>query len=275
MRNKLACLLISVLASVRLLSGQEVTSSASGDLEKLYGRLVSNYNDSIRIQVNDSIRSIIESYVRSDTIFDHKFNKLRYLGQVTSTDSLVKIVTWNLVLTDTRGRYYCYIVKRQSSRHPHIVYTLTSDYNRNMIRTDTTYSDDNWYGALYYDIRPYTLNGIKHWVLLGIDFGNPYITRKLIDILAFTADGDIVFGMKSFSSSDVIRQREIFEYAATAAMSLRFAGDTAIVFDHLVPFSPEYSDDRQYYGPDYSNDAYILEDGLWHFKLNVDARNSE
>lgn len=93
MRNKLACLLISVLASVRLLTGQEVTSSVSGDLEKLYGRLVKNNNDSIRIQVNDSIRTIIESYVRSDTIFDHKFNNLRYLGQVTSTDSLVKIVT--------------------------------------------------------------------------------------------------------------------------------------------------------------------------------------
>jgi len=274
MRNKLACLLISVLASVRLLTGQEAASSVSGDLEKLYGRLAKNSDDSVRIQVNDSIISIIESYVRSDTIFDHKFNNLRYLGQITSPDSLVKIVTWNLVHTDTTGRYYCYIVKRQSS-HPDLVYTLSSDYNRNMIRTDTTYSDDNWYGALYYDIRPYTLNGMKHWVLLGIDFGNPYITRKLIEILAFTADGDIIFGMESFLSTDVIRFREVFEYAATAAMSLRFAGDRTIVFDHLVPFSPEYSGDRQYYGPDYSNDAYILEDGLWRFKLNVDARNSE
>jgi hypothetical protein len=275
MRNKLACLLILVLASVRLLTGQDIASSVSGDLEKLYGRLMRNSGDSVRIQVNDSIISIIESYVWSDTIFNHKFNNLRYLGQITSPDSLVKIVTWNLVLTGTTGRYYCYIVRRQSSHHPHIVYTLTSGYNRNMIRTDTTYSDDNWYGALYYDIRPYTLNGTKHWVLLGIDFGNPYITRKIIEILAFTADGDIVFGMKSFSSSDVIKHREVFEYAATAAMSLRFADDLAIVFDHLVPFSAEYSDDRQYYGPDYSNDAYFLEDGIWRFKLNVDARNSE
>jgi hypothetical protein len=58
-------------------------------------------------------------------------------------------------------------------------------------------------------------------------------------------------------------------------MSLRFTSDKSIVFDHLVPFSPAMKDDRQYYGPDYSYDAYHFENGLWKLMINVDARNKE
>ncbi len=58
-------------------------------------------------------------------------------------------------------------------------------------------------------------------------------------------------------------------------MSLRFVSRESIVFDHLVPLSPSQEGDRQYYGPDYSNDAYNLENGLWRLKINVDVRNKE
>jgi hypothetical protein len=58
-------------------------------------------------------------------------------------------------------------------------------------------------------------------------------------------------------------------------MSLRFSSDSSIVFDHLVPFSPALMDDRQYYGPDYSFDAYNFENCLWRLTINVDARNKE
>jgi hypothetical protein len=156
-----------------------------------------------------------------------------------------------------------------------LIYRLTAEYNDDQIRTDTTYSADGWYGALYYDIRPQTLIDKMSWVLLGINYGNPMITRKIIDILDFTEDNKIQFGMKLFTSPGTVKHREVFEYSSTATMTLRFADNGLIVFDHLVPFSPEQTNDHQNYGPHYSNDAYILENGLWRFKLNVDARNNE
>jgi hypothetical protein len=111
--------------------------------------------------------------------------------------------------------------------------------------------------------------------VLGIDYGNPLISRKIIDIIDFTPDDKIKFGMRIFSSSDTLKYREVFEYSADAAMSLRFSNDGSIIFDHLVPFSPELANNRQYYGPHYSNDAYVPEQGIWRLKLNVDARNIE
>ena len=275
LKSRILYLLIFILLSPDQINGQTVTKPVSAELEKLYGRLAKNINDSIKIQVNDSIRSIIESYLKSDSVFNHRFNNLRYLGQITSSDSLIKIVSWNLVLSNRSGRYYTYIIRKQNSGTPDIIYRLEADYSENQIRCDTTYSADNWYGTLYYDIRPQSINERTNWVLLGIDYGNPLISRKIIDILDFTPDDKIEFGMKIFSSSGSVKFREVFEYSSDAAMSLRFASDGSIVFDHLVPFSPELINDRQYYGPHYSNDAYIPENGLWRFKENVDVRNIE
>lgn len=244
-------------------------------LEELFERLVDNYNDSDRIRINDSIRLTLDGYVKSDSVFTYRFTNLRYLGQIMSPDSLLKIVTWNLVLENAPGRYYCYFIHKQESGKINKIYRLSVGYNENPVRTDTTYSEPDWYGALYYDIKPYNIENKYCWVLLGIDYGNSFISRKIIDVLSFSKDGSIVFGRKWFVSGDEKKYRDVFEYASNAMMSLRFRSDSSIVFDHLVPFSSAHKDDRQYYGPDYSFDAYNFENGIWKLKINVDVRNQE
>jgi hypothetical protein len=244
-------------------------------LEELFNRLAGNYNDSARIRINDSIRIILDGYAKSDSVFSHKFTNLRYLGQITSPDSLLKIITWNLVLENEPGRYYCYFIRKSNAGKENRIYRLSAIYNEKPIRTDTTYSQSDWYGALYYDLKPYIKDNKQCWVLLGIDYGNAFISRKIIEVLSFTTEDSIVFGRKWFASGDAIIYRDVFEYASNAMMSLRFRSDSTIIFDHLVPFSASHKDDRQYYGPDYSVDAFNYEDGLWKLTINVDARNQE
>jgi hypothetical protein len=251
------------------------TNEASHVLEKLYSRLVNNFDDNDRIRINDSIRFIIDDYVKSDTVFFHRFRNLRYLGQVTSPDSLLKIVTWNLVLTNSPSRYFCYFIRKREQGQKNKIFRLTTIYNENPVKTDTIYSETDWYGALYYDIKPYLINDKKCWILLGIDYGNPFISRKIIDVLSFTPDDSIKFGRKWFASDEFLKFRDVFEYASNGMMSLRFSSDSLIIFDHLVPFSPAQVDDHQYYGPDYSSDGYFFKDGLWRLKINIEARNKE
>jgi hypothetical protein len=50
------------------------------------------------------------------------------------------------------------------------------------------YNPENWYGALYYAVRPVVEGGIRYWLVLGLDYGNPYMTRKVIDVLDFSGD---------------------------------------------------------------------------------------
>jgi hypothetical protein len=119
------------------------------------------------------------------------------------------------------------------------------------------------------------INDKKCWIMLGIDYGNPSVSRKIIEVLSFTNENSILFGRKWFSSGEEIKYRDVFEYASDGIMSLRFRSDSSIVFDHLVPFSSAQNGNRQYYGPDYSYDAYNFENGLWRLIINVDARNKE
>jgi hypothetical protein len=244
-------------------------------LENLYSRLVNNFDDNDRLRINDSIRLIIDSYVASDSVFKHRFTNLRYLGQITSPDSMLKIITWNLVLRSGPSRYFCYFIRKPESGNENRVYRLTATYREEQVRTDTIYTEPDWYGALYYDIKPYIIDDKRCWIMLGIDYGNSFISRKIIEVLSFTSEDSIIFGRKWFASGEEIKFRDVFEYASNGMMSLRFRSDDSIVFDHLVPFSQELKDDRQYYGPDYSYDAYYFENGLWKLTINVDARNKE
>lgn len=235
----------------------QIKAGRSPVLEKLFTRLSTIRDDSVRLGINDSIKTIIRSYAESDSVFTHKFNNIRFLGQITSTDGKIKIVTWNLLLTKTRSRYFCYLVKKEPKGEENKVYELSAVYSDDPIRKNIDYNQSTWYGALYYDIRPFKYRGNICWILLGIDYGNPLVTRKIIDVLNFSEDGSLLFGMKWFKSGDQISSREVFEYSSDGTMSLRFNSRNSIVFDHLVPINPLQKGDRKYYGSDYSFDAFV------------------
>ena len=110
---------------------------------------------------------------------------------------------------------------------------------------------------------------------MGLDYGNSFITRKLIDVLTFSPEKNLLFGRKVFADGKQVLQRVVFEYAATAVMSLKFNSELSIVFDHLSPSSPELKDNRQFYGPDFSFDSYVFDNGLWRLKPDIDIRNKE
>ncbi|TAL64006.1 MAG: hypothetical protein EPN88_11590 [Bacteroidetes bacterium] len=275
MRHIILYLIIIAAFSAGVASGQTSVNITPQVLEKLFRRLLTNYEDSDRLRINDSINSLVENYVKSDTVFNCSFKNLHYLGQITSPDSLLKIVTWNLVLGSGQSSYFCYLIRKEETGNRNRIYRLSTVYSEAQVLTDTTYNGHNWYGALYYDVKPYQFENRRFWILLGIDYGNPFITRKIIDVLSFTKQDSIIFGKKWFDSGDKKKFRDVFEYASNGMMSLRFSSDSSIVFDHLVPFSPDLKDDRQYYGPDFSYDSYFYKDGIWKLKINVDARNKE
>jgi hypothetical protein len=257
------------------LNGQTLKKGTAGELEGMMKRLRENISPEEKLKINDSVKYIIEAYANSDTIFKHRFSNLRFLGQIDSPDSLVKILTWNLILADGANKYFCYIIRRHDISAKAIVYKLTGLYREDPVKTDIIYAQSDWYGALYYDIRPFISGGETCYTLLGIDYGNSFITRKIIDVLTFRQPNTLIFGRKCFTDGKSFQHRVVFEFASTVAMSLRFETGMSIIFDHLSPISPEYKDNHQYYGPDFSFDGYYLENGLWLLKQNIDIRNKQ
>jgi len=245
------------------------------ELEKQFSRLRERISKQQKLEINDSIVKSIEVYIKSDKIFRHRFETLKFLGQITSPDSLVKIVTWNLILDDGTNYYHCYLVHRNSKSESCSVIKLGATHTGKPINTDITYSASDWYGALYYDIRPFLFHDDTYYAVLGIDYGNSLTTRKIIDVIMFSPGGGIMLGLPCFNNGSVISNRVVFEYAASAVMSLKFESDKSIVFDHLSPFTPEMKGNFQFYGPDFSFDSYDYEKGYWMMKSDIDIRNKD
>ena len=100
---------------IYLRTGQKLRLPAkmfTAELATLFTRLEKVYDDDTRIRINDSIRFIIDSYAASDSVFEHRFTNIRYLGQITSSDNMLKIITWNLILTNSANRYFCYFIRK-------------------------------------------------------------------------------------------------------------------------------------------------------------------
>lgn len=254
--------------------GQDPYSETETILLDLFSRLSTASNDEERLGVNDTIRSVVGDYAETDSVFSHSFTSLRYLGQITSPDSLLKIISWNIILSGYSGKYFTYIIRKGEGGEKNKVITLEAPYSDRSVQTDRTYTGSDWYGALYYAVKSYLAGSERYWVVLGLDYGNPEVTKKIIDVISFNDNDSIVFGKKLFESPEGTIFRKVFEYAATGMMTLRFNTDTSIVFDHLVPIASG-SGNRVYYGPDYSFDAYVFDNGTWKFRLNIDVRNRE
>jgi hypothetical protein len=73
-----------------------------------------------------------------------------------------------------------------------------------------------------------------------------------------------------------MRNRVVFEYSARVSMSLRYdAAKKRIVFDHLSPAKPSFEGNYEFYGPDFSYDAFAFIDNYWVLEENIDIRNRE
>lgn len=275
MRYLIICILALSLFTEYNAKGQDQFYATGEILENLFRRITDTIPDDQKIAANDSIKSYVAEYAADDNVFNHRFNNLRFLGQITAPDSSLKIITWNLLFRNGSGKYFSYIIRKGNEGNRNKVFSLTADYNEKPVRTDTVYTQSDWYGALFYDVRPLNITGGNVWVLLGLDYGNRLITRKIIEVLEFPSDNSMILGRKWFDVSGSMAYRVVFEYSSTATMTLRFNSETSIVFDHLVPFSPEMVNNRQYYGPDYSYDSYNLVKGIWKLSVNVDVRNNQ
>ncbi len=169
-------------------------------------------------------------------------------------------ITWNLLLNDAPAD---------------IIVILLTDTGKSHVRKQTGIPagpvrvtgniPERWYGALFYDLRGFK-SEIRIYGSARNDYGNPSVTRKIIDILSFRDDGDPVFGRKIFESGKELKYREVLEYSSEAVITVKFLNDKTIVFDHLVPISPQLKGQKEFYGPDFSYDSYNLDKGLWRYR---------
>ena len=265
---------IYILILLAIISFKSNISYCQSDFErslnKMYDRIIIA-SDNDKPIINDSIRNLVEGYINSDTIFKNQLSGVRFLGELQSNDKNLKIVNWNVMDSGGDNSYYCYFIKK--NRKENSVFKLEGRYSVAGIDSSKVFGADDWYGALYYDVRHFRSNRRDLYMVLGYDYTALGESRKIIDIVGFNDNG-IYFGDGVLDMDGATLKRHILKYSSDGVVSLRFHSNKSVVFDHLTAFSNEESSGPSY-GSALSFDAFILEKGIWKFYSNVDIRNQK
>lgn len=273
MRLKIYLINIAFLVLLAPVKAQTSKTDISYLLEDLYYWILNSRSDSERMRLNDSVILLINNYVASDSVMKHRFDNVRNLGQIDSPDGKIKIINWNLVLRDGSNKYYLYIIRRGEKKGSNTVYKLTGANSSKPIKTNLIYTPEDWYGASYYAIQPFKAGKNVCYILLGIDFGNNFTTRKIIDVLSFDQIGGISFGRECFRKGGETLSREVIEYSSEGLVSLRIHSKKLVVFDHLDSFSNKNGNNPLDLGAGLYFDGYMLKKGVWNYVSNIEVKN--
>jgi len=266
---------IFLLLIYRASAQTDKRTDVSAVLEDLYDRITKTKDDDGKLRLNDSIRLIIGDYALSDSVFSHTFSNLRYLGQIISPDNKLKIITWNVFLREGPNRYFSYIIRKGEKKKPGRVYILSGINREDPVNTEITYKADNWYGALYYAIQPFKKERKVYYILLGLDYGNLKVSRKIIDVLSFEADGTLLLGLDCFVRDRHTESRVVLSYSPDGVVILRFADRKTIVFDQIEDITTGHGNGSGLSVPGSSYNGYVFRKGSWRFVSGIDVKNTK
>ena len=235
--------------------------------------LFNNLNHYTSIEKRDSCHNIFLDLflqtIKQSESYEYPFNKLEKIGKITSDDGIVRCYSWNLLPIDGKYCYFAFLQIRTKQGDNKII-RLVENPDITLIPDNMLLNSQNWYGALYYKLFHVPDKTLNQYILFGWDGNNNRSMKKIIDVLTVNPDQTIYLGAPIFNANNQVKYREVFEYSSKGKMSLTYdKKNKRILFDHLVPINPRYKGIYEFYGPDYSFDAYIWDNKQWIFKQDV------
>lgn len=226
-------------------------------------------NDSIRIAVNEAIRSKLDETINIENSFFYPFDSLKHLGKVYSDDYMLRVYTWSCEMEDYSYRFYGFIHDFENNA----IYPLRQAGAVYIPDEKTPVMLSNWYGALYYRIINIGSKKEPQYAFLGWSQLNPQVKIKLIELLHFEDSGRVSLGKNIFTGYRGEAYRLTFPYCGNLNIALNYdSKKKQFVFDYLVPVSDERGS-QGCYGPSMSYDALKKKGKRWIIEKDVDARN--
>jgi len=225
-------------------------------------------SDTAKFRANAKFHKVLDEVLLNDLSFYYPFDSLKQISRLVSADKKVRLVTWNIEKADGTHHFFGFVQALDPKSKHYKVYEL-NDKSATLKSAENHIGDNTkWFGMLYYDI----IQNDDYYTLLAWDGNDKTVSRKFIDVLSFKSDGTPLFGKDVFKYERKNPKRVMFEYSAKVVMSLRYYNG-AIVFDHLAAKDEINTGMAQYYGPDFSYDAFFPSRGKWTYEADVDVKN--
>ena len=80
-------------------------------------------SDSDKIKINKQILDFFPQVLNSDSVFFYNFN-IKHFGSIYSNNNLVRLITWNIKLSDGEYIYYGYLMHKKNKKSKTDIFPL-------------------------------------------------------------------------------------------------------------------------------------------------------
>ncbi|MFA6199655.1 MAG: hypothetical protein WC679_04530 [Bacteroidales bacterium] len=213
MKKSFGILFICMLSFVNVFSqNNETIKGFETQMKALVDLMCDAPTDNERFNANEKLIAIFDEVLPMEKSFHYPFDELKRISKLKSSDNRFRIFTWAVVSQDGSFENFGFVQSKNETSGEYEVYKLhdKSDeiFNPEFAKCD----NENWFGAVYYDLITTKYEDRTFYTLLGFDGNSIYTKRKIIEPIVFKArSGKPEFGA-SYFYKDKERKRYIFEY---------------------------------------------------------------
>ncbi|MFC2136759.1 hypothetical protein ACFLTE_01150 [Bacteroidota bacterium] len=261
----------SFLLSINTFSSENFQT----EVNELYIKILQTENINKKLAINDSLINLISSELNNKNSLKTKYDSIENLGILKSNDKSLTVFNWHLQLAIGIYQYFGIVQKHDQIRDSIYIYILHDKSDKITDHENYIGNDTSWFGALFYEIIEKEIDDKIYYTLLGFDYNSTISRKKIIEVLYFD-NNQLKLGYPLFKSEKKVANRVIFEYSSKAVMTMNYDFKTdQIIFDHLSPSEPNLIGHYEFYGPDFSYDAFKFIFDSWIYYPAIDVKNSK
>ena len=247
-----------------MLSAQTSFVDLEQELEVIADTLMLCNDKAGREMAFAKLQDAIVETLKKESSFLYPFHQLRRISMVEAEDTSFRLFSGQYFIDEDHYSYYGILQMRDDPTNPIVLNDQSEAYIdlENDIR-----SVDDWYGAVYYNVKSFTKNGKTFYALFGFDAYQMLENRKVAEILHFN-EGTPIFGEPVFTDKHGIeKNRLIVQYASDVTVKLNYDDDLQlIVLDNLIPMKSPYNKKKVVMVPDGSYRGYQIDQvGNWMY----------
>lgn len=233
--------------------------------------------DHLRDLENETLKNLLEEVLTHPGVMEHPFDSFKTMSTIAAPDGAFRLFNWNVENNSGLHSHYCYLVVPKWGNRPNEVIEFKEDRITIPPRPSNTLTPEHWYGALYYNIIPVEKGNKTLYTMIGYNGSGRSTNKKILDVFYFKGKrlrlGYPIF-QESHESKRLVR-RVFFEYSEKVTIGVNMNERlNAIVFDHLIPETPNLEGMYDFYVPDMTYDGYRWEESIWKYEEDLIAVNN-
>lgn len=277
MNKNLKLLALVLLSSIISLQAQNAEDFAFFELrlQNLSNEILNAETDSLKNEANKLLMEDVEELLTMEGSFEYVF-EIDQLSILKSPNKKFNFYNWVVPFEDGTFEYYGYIQMKERRKKKLFFIKLSDQSAQTANEQYKTFSEGNWFGALYTDIVMTKYQKKNYYTLLGWDGNNNKSSKRIVEILYFNENTQPIFGAPILKMNDGTRNRMILEYSQQASISIKYDHEKEyIVFDHLEPLDGVEYGMYEFYVPSLSYDGLTFKNGKWRLVENLPVYNSK